>query len=349
MRRASDGLATRDRAGQWGDPLGVRPYRRGDPLRRVHWVLTARHGELIVRELQSNAVPRVQIVLDAHPAAHRRLGAGRLARMGRPRRREPGRGLDPRRSRSRAGPRPRPVPGTRRHAAGALGGLARCPGADWPRQATEPSRNCSRFPNAAPTAGCGSSSRPTSGFAMGVEKSGTGPGIVCDRAPGRGVRIRRGPRSDRTLPLARDPLDPDRRPGGTSTTCLRRAGKEVRLVADRREEVGSAGRPRRWRGSPPSRWSKPCWSRAGRGQSPWPGRSRCSSPRCWPLLVAWNDSQGVAGAGRSRAANDRRGGLVQAVSNPIAALLSAVRPALRRARPRGSSLGGRWAMAEVRS
>ena len=67
---ASDGLATRDRAGHWGDPLGVRPYRRGDPLRRVHWGLTARHGELIVRELQSNAVPRVQIVLDAHPAAH---------------------------------------------------------------------------------------------------------------------------------------------------------------------------------------------------------------------------------------------------------------------------------------
>jgi uncharacterized protein (DUF58 family) len=72
--RVSDGLATRDRAGQWGDPLGVRPYRRGDPLRRVHWVLTARHGELIVRELQSNAVPRIQIVLDAHPAAHRGSG-----------------------------------------------------------------------------------------------------------------------------------------------------------------------------------------------------------------------------------------------------------------------------------
>jgi uncharacterized protein (DUF58 family) len=72
--QVSDGLATRDRAGQWGDPLGVRPYRRGDPLRRVHWVLTARHGELIVRELQSNAVPRVRIVLDAHPPAHRGLG-----------------------------------------------------------------------------------------------------------------------------------------------------------------------------------------------------------------------------------------------------------------------------------
>jgi uncharacterized protein (DUF58 family) len=68
--QAWHGLATRDRAGQWGDPLGVRPYRRGDPLRRVHWALTARHGQLVVREVQSSAVPRVQIVLDAHPAAH---------------------------------------------------------------------------------------------------------------------------------------------------------------------------------------------------------------------------------------------------------------------------------------
>ena len=67
---ASDGLATRDRAGHSGDPRGVRPYRRGDPLRRVHWGLTARHGELIVREIQSNAVPRVQVVLDTRPAAH---------------------------------------------------------------------------------------------------------------------------------------------------------------------------------------------------------------------------------------------------------------------------------------
>jgi uncharacterized protein (DUF58 family) len=67
---AAAGLAVRDRAGNWGDPLGVRPYRRGDPLRRVHWGQTARHGELIVCEVQSNSVPRVQIVLDTHPASH---------------------------------------------------------------------------------------------------------------------------------------------------------------------------------------------------------------------------------------------------------------------------------------
>lgn len=66
----AEGLAVRDRAGTWGDPLGVRPYRRGDSLRHVHWGQTARHGELIVCEVQSNAVPRVQLVLDTHPAAH---------------------------------------------------------------------------------------------------------------------------------------------------------------------------------------------------------------------------------------------------------------------------------------
>jgi uncharacterized protein (DUF58 family) len=71
---AHDGLATRDRAGNWGDSLGVRPYRRGDPIRRVHWGLSARHGELIVREVQSSAVQRVRIVLDSRAAAH--LGSG---------------------------------------------------------------------------------------------------------------------------------------------------------------------------------------------------------------------------------------------------------------------------------
>jgi len=64
------GLAVRDRAGNWGDPLGVRPYRRGDPLRRVHWAQTARHRQLIVCEVQSNTTPRVQIVLDVQPSVH---------------------------------------------------------------------------------------------------------------------------------------------------------------------------------------------------------------------------------------------------------------------------------------
>lgn len=54
--------------------MGVRPYRRGDSLRRVHWPQTARHGHLVVCELHSLALARVQIVLDADPAAH--VGSG---------------------------------------------------------------------------------------------------------------------------------------------------------------------------------------------------------------------------------------------------------------------------------
>ncbi|RUL81321.1 DUF58 domain-containing protein [Tautonia sociabilis] len=71
---ASEGTTLRDRPGDAGDLLGVRTYRRGDPLRRVHWGQTARHGELIVCECQAAAAPRVQVVLDLDPASH--VGSG---------------------------------------------------------------------------------------------------------------------------------------------------------------------------------------------------------------------------------------------------------------------------------
>jgi uncharacterized protein (DUF58 family) len=73
--RSFEGAAMRDRAGHSGDLLGVRHYRRGDPLRRVHWPQTARNGELIVCELQECAVPRIQVVVDTHPEFH--AGSGR--------------------------------------------------------------------------------------------------------------------------------------------------------------------------------------------------------------------------------------------------------------------------------
>jgi uncharacterized protein (DUF58 family) len=65
---AGDGQSPRPRPGQSGDMMGVRPYRRGDSLRRVHWPQTARHGNLVVCELHAQAVPRVQVVLDDAPA-----------------------------------------------------------------------------------------------------------------------------------------------------------------------------------------------------------------------------------------------------------------------------------------
>jgi uncharacterized protein (DUF58 family) len=72
--RSTEGLSTRSKAGDAGDLFGVRQYRRGDPLKRVHWPQTARHGELIVCELQADTSPRVQIVLDGDPHVH--VGSG---------------------------------------------------------------------------------------------------------------------------------------------------------------------------------------------------------------------------------------------------------------------------------
>lgn len=53
---------------------GVRPYQTGDPLRRIHWKITAHQGELsIIQTLPSFRQGGV-ILLDRHPAAHRPIG-----------------------------------------------------------------------------------------------------------------------------------------------------------------------------------------------------------------------------------------------------------------------------------
>jgi uncharacterized protein (DUF58 family) len=72
--RSSEGFAPRDTPGTTGDVLGVRPYRRGDSLRRIHWPQTARHDQLVVCEMQSRAVPWVQLILDTHDDAHQGEG-----------------------------------------------------------------------------------------------------------------------------------------------------------------------------------------------------------------------------------------------------------------------------------
>jgi uncharacterized protein (DUF58 family) len=43
-------------------PRGVRPYAPGDDRRHVHWLATAREGELMIRELETTAGGRVRIV-----------------------------------------------------------------------------------------------------------------------------------------------------------------------------------------------------------------------------------------------------------------------------------------------
>jgi uncharacterized protein (DUF58 family) len=52
------------RRGQGPDYLGVREFRPGDPIRQVHWRLTARHGELVVRDLEEHRVPRLAVWID---------------------------------------------------------------------------------------------------------------------------------------------------------------------------------------------------------------------------------------------------------------------------------------------
>ncbi len=65
-----EGNVSRNKIGTTGDVLGVRPYRRGDSPRRIHWGQSAKHDRLIVCELQSNARPVIQLVLDTDPRIH---------------------------------------------------------------------------------------------------------------------------------------------------------------------------------------------------------------------------------------------------------------------------------------
>ncbi len=51
-------------AGQSGDFLGLRDYRSGDPMRRIHWKGWARTGRPIVREFEDISLPHYALILD---------------------------------------------------------------------------------------------------------------------------------------------------------------------------------------------------------------------------------------------------------------------------------------------
>jgi uncharacterized protein (DUF58 family) len=68
--RGTDGTAwTQQQASPSDDDVMTREYRYGDPLRRVHWPATARHGELMVRQEESVTTPQAVIMLDQRAAA----------------------------------------------------------------------------------------------------------------------------------------------------------------------------------------------------------------------------------------------------------------------------------------
>ena len=156
-----------DKPGTWGDLLGVRPYRRGDSLRRIHWPQTARHGQLVVCEVQSSAVPRVQIVLDAHDSSHSGSAPDGIARMGDQGCCELRRRLDPARGggRARSGRVDNPTSWRfcteieRRHCSMLWRGWRQTPG--YPLDGLLAGYRGSRVQ----PAGCESSSRPISDFA----------------------------------------------------------------------------------------------------------------------------------------------------------------------------------------
>ncbi|HSN36744.1 MAG TPA: DUF58 domain-containing protein [Arthrobacter sp.] len=81
--RGNDGVtSTRIRANPSDDDVMTREYRHGDPMRRVHWAATARHGELMVRQEESVTTPEATIILDQRFSAFTRGGftAGSTAR-----------------------------------------------------------------------------------------------------------------------------------------------------------------------------------------------------------------------------------------------------------------------------
>jgi len=65
------------RRGAGMDFYGVRDYRSGDELRRVHWRTTARTGKLVVSEQTQGEASHAVVALDVHTASYRDTGMGK--------------------------------------------------------------------------------------------------------------------------------------------------------------------------------------------------------------------------------------------------------------------------------
>jgi uncharacterized protein (DUF58 family) len=74
-RHQPGGVALASKSGESRDLLGVRPYRRGDPVRDLHARSWARTGFPVVREYQQEYFTRVGVVLDTDAIDPARLEA----------------------------------------------------------------------------------------------------------------------------------------------------------------------------------------------------------------------------------------------------------------------------------
>jgi len=66
-------------AGQSAVYLGVRDFRFGDDLRRIHWPATARHGRPMVKEFERDLTPYFTLFLDLERG--HRAGTGRVSTL----------------------------------------------------------------------------------------------------------------------------------------------------------------------------------------------------------------------------------------------------------------------------
>ena len=67
------------RAGSGNEVFGVREYRPGDSLRRIHWRSSARHSQLVVREYEPPGVRTLNVYVDPSPPS--REVADQIARI----------------------------------------------------------------------------------------------------------------------------------------------------------------------------------------------------------------------------------------------------------------------------
>lgn len=81
-RAALLGGSPRRLAGEGDLPLGVRHYRPGDPLRRVHWPSSARHGRLVLREYEREVARPLWVCLDLCQTTQRGLGKHSILEVG---------------------------------------------------------------------------------------------------------------------------------------------------------------------------------------------------------------------------------------------------------------------------
>lgn len=69
--RELETAAAAPRSGSGTELFGIREYRAGDSLRRIHWRSSARHGELVVREYEPPGVQIITIAVDRNPPTHK--------------------------------------------------------------------------------------------------------------------------------------------------------------------------------------------------------------------------------------------------------------------------------------